>query len=127
MNLTGLGGLLSMMYTDKVDIYRTVKIDNEDGTTDVSYPSRPTYAGVPCRLSFRSDDTGADSQVDRNPIAYNPKLFCKSGVDLQAGDRVVVYRLKDDRTTARVYEGVVADPTWYTTHQEAFMRIDRGA
>lgn len=127
MKLAGLGKFLSILYNDRMDIYRTGKSVNEDDTTDISYQPKPLYTGVECRLSFSSDDSGADSEVDRNPVRFNPKLFCGAKVDLQAGDYVTVTRYADDGSVAKVYHGQVAQPSWYSTHQEAFMRIDEGA
>lgn len=127
MKLAGLGSFFAMLYNDRMDIYRTSEETNEDNTTDISYQPEPLYTDIQCRLSFSSDDTGSDSEVDRNPVRYNPKLFCKAEVDLRAGDYVVVRRYSDNGSVAKTYEGQVAQPSWYTTHQEAFMRIDEGA
>lgn len=127
MRLAGLGKLFAMLYDDRMDIYRTVESTNDDNTTDISYEPKPLYEGVPCRISFSSDDTGSDSEVDHNPIRSNPRLFCKAEVDLKAGDYVVVRRYADDGSIIKTYQGQVAQPSWYSTHQEAFMRIDEGA
>lgn len=127
MKLAGLGTFFAMLYNDQMDIYRTDKGVNEDETTDVFYEPEPLYKEIKCRLSFSSDDTASDSEVDRNPIRYNPKLFCESQVDLQAGDYVVIRRYADDGSVTKIYQGQVAQPSWYSTHQEAFIRIDEGA
>lgn len=127
MKLAGLGKLFAMLYNDRMDIYRTGAETKEDETTDISYNPEPLYTDIKCRLSFSSDDTGSDSEVDRNPVRFNPKLFCGAGVDLKAGDFVVVRRCADDGSVAKTYQGQVAQPSWYSTHQEAFVRIDEGA
>ena len=127
MKLAGLSTLFTILYNDRMDIYRTSKSQNDDTTTDISYTPKPLYTDVKCRISFSSDDLGTDSSVDKTPIRYNPKLFCEAGVDLQAGDYVVVRRYADNGSVAKTYEGQVANPSWYSTHQEAFVRIDEGA
>lgn len=127
MRLEGLGSLLSILYNDRMDIYRTQRRANDDTTIDISYEPTPLYTDVSCRLSFSSDDTGADAEVDRNPVRFNPKLFCSSRVDLRAGDYVKIYRMADDGSVMSEYEGTVAKPSKYSTHQEAFVRIDEGA
>ena len=127
MRLAGLGTLVALLYTDKMDIYRTQSNDNDDDTVNISYDPTPLYTDVKCRLSFSSDDSGADSEVDRNPVRFNPKLFCQAGVDLKAGDYVIVRRCADDGSVIHTYEGQIAQPSWYSTHQEAFVRIDEGA
>ena len=127
MKISGLGKLFALMYDDRMDIYRTSRSNNEDCTTSISYDPTPLYADVRCRLSFSSDDTGSDSEVDRNPVRFNPKLFCGADVDLRAGDYVVVRRYADSGSLMVSYEGPVAMPSRYTTHQEALMHIDEGA
>lgn len=127
MKLSGVGTFLAMLYDDKMDIYRTAEDTNEDQSTDIFYTPEPTYTEVPCRISFSSDDSGADTELDENPIRYNPKIFCGADVDLKAGDYVVITRYKDDGMVRCVYKGTAAQPSWYTTHQEAFMRIDESA
>ena len=127
MKLAGLGSLFAMLYNDRMDIYRTTKDDNDDNTTSIAYNPVPLYKDVKCRLSFSSDDTGSDSEVDRNPVRFNPRLFCGADVDLKAGDYVVVRRHDDSGAVMKTYEGQVSLPSWYTTHQEAVLRIDQGA
>lgn len=127
MKLAGLGKLFAVLYNDRMDVYRTAKEDNDDTTTSISYEPTPKYTDIPCRLSFSSDDTGSDSEVDRNPVQFNPKLFCGPAVDLQAGDYIVIRRLADNGSVIKTYQGQVALPSWYSTHQEAFVRIDEGA
>lgn len=127
MKIAGLGRFLAMLYDDRMDIYRTSKVEADDKTTDISYEPKPLYEDIKCRLSFSSDDTGSDTEVDRNPVRFSLKLFCDAGVDLQAGDYVVVRRYADSGSIMMSYEGRVARPSKYSTHQEALMRIDEGA
>lgn len=127
MKLSGLGKFYTMLYNDLMDIYRTGKRDNDDNTTNISYDPKPLYTDIKCRISFSSDDAGSDSEVDRNPIRFSPKLFCEAEVDLKAGDFVVVRRYADNGSVVKTYQGQVALPSWYSTHQEAFVQIDEGA
>lgn len=127
MKRAGIGKFFTMLYDDRMDIYRTAKTGNNDDTTDISYNPTSLYSNIPCRLSFSSDDTGADSEVDRNPVRFSPKLFCAPTVDLKAGDYVVVRRYADNGSIMMTYEGPVAMPSRYSTHQESLLRIDEGA
>lgn len=127
MKLAGLGKLLAMLYNDRMDIYRTESREEKDSTTSISYEPEPLYSDVKCRISFSSDDTGTDSEVDRNPIRFNPKLFCAMDVDIKAGDFVVIRRYADDGSVMTMYEGMVAMPSKYSTHQEIFLRINESA
>lgn len=127
MKLAGLGKLFAILYNDRMDIYRTEAQDNEDCTTSISYEPDPVYSNIECRVSFSSDDTGTDSEVDRNPVKFNLKLFCAMEVDIKAGDYVVARRYADDGSVMATYEGVVAMPSKYSTHQEVFLRVDESA
>lgn len=127
MKIAGLGKFFAMLYDDRMDIYRTSKAESDDMTTDISYDPHPLYTDIKCRLSFSSDDTGSDTEVDRNPVRFSPKLFCDSSIDLRAGDYVVVRRYSDSGSIMMSYEGRVARPSKYSTHQETFMQIDEGA
>ena len=127
MKLSGLGKLFTLLYDDRIDIYRTTRCTNDDDTVDISYQPEPLYTDIPCRLSFNNDDTGSDSEVDRDPIKASPKIFSSIDVDWKAGDYVVVRRYTDEGRVSMTYRGRIALPTWYSTHQETFMRIDEGA
>lgn len=127
MKLAGFSKMLSILYTDKMDIYRTSSQQNTDNTTDIFYLPDPLKTDVSCRISFSSDDTATDSEVDMNPIRYNPKIFTSADEDLKAGDYVVVKRYNDKGDVVKTYSGRIGQPSWYTTHQETFMRIDEGA
>lgn len=126
MKLAGLGKLYEILYDDKMHIYRTSREMNDDSTTNVSYGT-PMYTDIKCRLSFTSEDTASVSEVDRNPVQFNAKLFCGPNIDLKAGDYVVVRRYNDSGAVMKTYQGQVAMPAWYSTHQEALLWVDEGA
>ena len=127
MKLSGLGKLFALLYDDRADIYRTDKGENQDESVDIFYQPDPLYTDVKCRISMSSDDTGTDSEVDEHPVRFNPKLFFGPDVDIKAGDYVVVRRLDDTGAVKQTYEGVVSKPSWYTSHQEVFLRVDEEA
>ena len=127
MRMSGLGRVYTMLYDDRMDVYRTVKVEDDDYTANISYQPEPLYTDIPCRLSFSSSDTATDADIDRTPVRYNPKVFCATAVDLQAGDYVVARRYADNESVMMEYEGVIGRPSKYPTHQEASLRIDEGA
>lgn len=127
MKLAGLGKLFALLYDDRADIYRTDKGENQDESVDIFYQPEPLYRDVKCRISMSSDDTGTDSEVDEHPVRFNPKLFFEADVDIKAGDYVVVRRLDDTGAVNQIYEGIVSKPSWYTSHQEVFLRVDEEA
>lgn len=126
MKLAGVGKLYSILYDDKIVIYRTTTADEDDGSTSMTYSSTPV-AEVPGRISFSSDDRSSDKDVDRSPVLFYPKIFCSPHADLRAGDFVKVYRHADSDEWEMVYKGTLAMPSRYSTHQEAFIRVDEGA
>lgn len=127
MNLSGMSKFLSVLYDDRLDIYRTDKYQNSDESVDVFYQPSPIYVDVKCRISFDSDDTGSDSEVDLHPVRNNPKLFMSPDVDIRAGDYVEVRRYDSNNRVMKTYKGMVSNPSWYSSHQEVFLRIDEGA
>lgn len=127
MKIAGMGKFLSMLYDDQFDVYRTEKDLNPDQTTDIFYMQEPKYSNVPGRISFVSDDRGSDTAVDATPIQYDPKLFCAPDVDIKAGDYIVLRRLDDQGNVTHTYKGRAAKPSWYTTHQEVFIRVNEEA
>lgn len=127
MKLAGFSRMLSILYNDKMDVYRTTSQQNRDSTTDIFYSSDPIKTDIPCRISFSHSDTSTDSEIDMNPVRYSPKIFTSASEDLKAGDYVVIRRYNDNGQLVKTYSGLISDPSWYVTHQEIFMRIDEGA
>ncbi len=127
MRIAGLGKFYTILYDDRFDIYRTDKALNDDASTHIFYEEEPLYSNVPGRISFVSDDRGTDYEVDSTPIRYDPKLFCASDVDIKAGDYIVIHRLDDKGNVTHTYKGRASKPSWYTTHQETFIRINEEA
>lgn len=127
MKLAGLGKFYTILYDDRFDVYRTDKGDNGDGSTDIFYEEEPLYTDIPGRISFVSDDRGSDESTDKVPIRFDPKLFCAADVDIKAGDYVVIRRYSDKGELIHTYKGTLALPSWYSTHQETFIRVDEEA
>lgn len=127
MRLAGLGKFHTILYDDRFDVYRTDSGYNGDGSTDIFYQQEPIYKDVHGRISFVSDDRGSDSETDRVPIKFDPKLFCASDVDIKAGDYVVIRRYSDDGRLIHTYRGTLSMPSWYSTHQETFVRVSEEA
>jgi hypothetical protein len=127
MKLSGFAGIITTMFNDKMSIRRYEKSENNDGTTSTELSENPTYTDIPCRISFSSDESPKDSEVDEVPVRNVPKIFCKLDVDIQAGDIVTVNRYDDDGNIIATYEGKVGLPSVFITHKEALFSIERSA
>lgn len=127
MRLGDFSGIITTMFTDKMDITRYIDRTNPDGTTETVMPDYPIYTDVDCRLSFISEESPKDKTVDDNPVKTNPKIFCKTTADVQAGDYITVRRLDDDGNVMVIYSGQIGLPSIYITHKEALFLIKESA
>ena len=73
------------------------------------------------------EQSSLKSCESRGEPRYNPKLFCAHDVDIRAGDYIVLRRYSDDGKLIHTYKGLAAQPSWYSTHQEIFIRVDEEA
>lgn len=128
MKLGGTSSLLSLIYDDRMDVYRHTSELNEDGTTETLLEPKKVLEGVPCRLSFSNmTDYPNDLKVDSNPILMTPTIHCHPDVKLLPGDYAVVTRFFDSGEEAMVYKGLLAQPNWFSNHQEVRINIEENA
>lgn len=123
MRLGDFSGIITTMFTDKMDINRYVDVTNSDGTTETKMPSSPLYVDVDCRISFVSEEKPNTVEVDDNPVKTTPKIFCKTTADVRAGDYITVRRLDDDGNILIAFSGQIGLPSVYLTHKEALFLI----
>ena len=124
MRFGNLGLLYTMIYDDRMDVYRHTDIVNEDGTNYTNIEEEPLYTNIPCRISFEYRDLKNDGPSEADKISYMPKVFCLPEVDLKPGDYVIITRYTDNKDHTRVFKGHLGDPAWYSTHQEAIVGIE---
>lgn len=79
---------LSHWYTDRMDILRTVQV-REGALT--RHERRIVQSGVPCRV-YRPAARGPAMSQTGASVTGESKLACANGVDLQAGDELLVTR-----------------------------------
>lgn len=127
MKLGAFSGIITTMFTDKMDITRYVERTNSDGTTETELPDIPLYTDVSCRISFVSEENPKDGTVDDNPVKSKPKIFCKIDADVQAGDYITVHRIGDNGNVMATFSGQVGLPSIYPTHKEALFLIKESA
>ena len=127
MKLGAFSGIITTMFTDKMDITRYVEQENPDGTTETALPDIPLYTDVSCRISFVSEESPKDGTVDDNPLKNTPKVFCKIDTDVQAGDYITLRRFDDDGNIMATFSGQIGLPSIYPTHKEALFLIKESA
>lgn len=127
MKLGAFSGIITTMFTDKMEITRYVERTNSDGTTETALPDIPLYTDVSCRISFVSEENPKDGAVDDTPVKSIPKVFCKIDADVQAGDYITLRRIGDDGNVMATFSGQIGLPSIYPTHKEALFLIKESA
>lgn len=127
MKLGAFAGIITTMFSDKMDITRYIDKENEDGSTETALSDAPIYTDVPCRISFSSDENPGDTDIDNTPVKLSPKIFCKVDADLRTGDHITVRRLNDNNEVIATYSGKVGMPAVFVSHKEALFHINRSA
>lgn len=129
MRLSSFAGVIAVLNTDLMDVYRyTTFTDPITGITETAMEPEPVYLGEPCRISFGTTfDQKRDASVSEEPINYGPKLFCKPNYILLANDHIKVYRMQDGVTNQFLYEGNIGQPGYYSSHIECIFGIDTSA
>lgn len=123
--ISSIASTLGILYTDRIDIYRFTHGTEADGTTSTSLPSTPTYANIPCRISFTTE-SAKDKDIGNVPINVQYQIFVMPSVDIQAGDEVVIYR-KDRGATMQTYRGIAGLPSVYPSHKQFAISIEESA
>ncbi|MFQ8599976.1 MAG: hypothetical protein ACLSAP_04880 [Oscillospiraceae bacterium] len=82
VRLEALARRLDAMYTDRMDVARAMKAENEDGSTRLEMRPAPSLQDVPCRISFEQPDQH-DTAVDQNDPRVNMKIFAANRYRLQ--------------------------------------------
>ena len=127
MKLGAFSGIITTMFTDKMDITRYVEQENPDGTTETALPDIPLYTDISCRISFVSEESPKDGAVDDTPVKSIPKVFCKIDADVQAGDYITLRRIGDGGNVVATFSGQIGLPSIYPTHTEALFLIKESA
>lgn len=75
-------------YTDTVDIYRVVQ--STEGALTVN-ARQLMYEGIPCRI-YRDNAKPPQMSQTAASIDQSQKLACDNGVDIRAGDELIIHR-----------------------------------
>ena len=75
-------------YTDTVDVYRVV--DVKDGNL-TRHERRQVLTGVPCRV-YEDHDRAVQMSQTAASIRQESMLACENGVDIRAGDELLIHR-----------------------------------
>lgn len=121
ISFKNVGSILSKLYFDRVDVYRYVDSENEDGTITTRLTETKVIDNAPCRASFRyqNRDKPLRDTEEGYPIAMEAKIFCNIDVDIKKGDKLFIRRFDDLGTTQiGTYEGLAGVPFLYHSHKE---------
>lgn len=130
ISLGALGKLYEILYADRMDITSIVNDEDEDGATVTGYPTTPQQIDVPCRISLSAMDSPKEKTELYNTVKTKPVIFCRPDVNIKAGDKITVRRLKPDGTVYETYSGMLAisgRPNKYETHQQFELTMEGDA
>lgn len=110
--------MLSFFHTDKVHIYRSLLVDNEDGTTGEEL--QLFQKDVPCRISVLTADEKDESNIDYDSSNTSVKLFLNPNVEIRKSDFLVAERYVLGKYV-QTYRGYASDPFMYELSQEVIL------
>lgn len=96
-------------YTDTVDIWRVVQV-NDGALTRQQRDS--IAAGIPCRI-YRSSQKELQTELTAAHADHTDMLACSNDVDILAGDELLIHRgarLGKEKETIRAF---ASDPNYY--------------
>lgn len=89
MNIKDLNN--SLMYKDRVNVYRHIKIKNPDNSTTQKLDLIPDLENIPCMLSIKTPDNPEQTE-DINSLKVIYTLFTDSSHGFKKGDFLEVIR-----------------------------------
>lgn len=116
--LQGYADILSLLYTDRITVYRYSEKTNADGSIELVADDTNSLVDIPCRISLSGLDNAKSYKEDVNPEEQGSKIFCDSSVDLRKGDKVTISRYGIGGVVIQIVEGTLGRPFKYPTHQE---------
>lgn len=108
--------LQSVMYHDRVSIYRLVRGEAADGSDDYEDAEALVAKDVPCKLSQYGKELLASKTERALSVKIDLRLCCARDVDIREGDRVVVSH------QGQVFELFAGTRFAYPTHAEVSVR-----
>lgn len=125
-NLAGVRKMYNGMYDDLLDVYRIGEVEANDHTTTTGYPTTPTYARIPCRISRLFPDRSLPKTETSNEVKFMFRLFCDPDKDIVKGDKLVFAKVIKGVKTVE-YTGTAGSPMLYETHMEIDVIVDGDA
>lgn len=108
--------LQSVMYHDRVSIYRLVSGKAADGSDDYEDAEALVAEDVPCKLSQYGKELLASKTERALSVKIDLRLCCARAVDIREGDRVVVSH------QGQKFELFAGTRFVYPTHAEVSIR-----
>ena len=111
-----LAKAVSRLWTGRCDVVNYVAFKDKTGVT--SHKKILVAKQEPCRISFESSSSGAQSSTTDN-ISQEIKLFVANAIEIKPGSEISV--TQNGVTKYYISSGV---PAVYTAHQEVLL-VDR--
>lgn len=118
INIRSTGKLLeSMMYGDKMSVYKHEEIILEDGSTQKGLKAFADIDSVPCKISYKTMDSPDSGTLEHRVITVL-KLFLSLDYKISKGDYIEATRTDTMSGETIVYVGYSGEPNRYDNHQE---------
>ena len=117
--------VLAKLWNDRMDVYRATSGTDANGFAKAVFPQNPQEKGKPCHASLLVEDPieGQDVETSVRQI----QVFCDPELNVPAGCRVVVRRMRANGTILRTFSGTRSetnDPNTYHGHQSFILELE---
>lgn len=119
MSLRGL--LHSIMYKDRVTVYRAQKITADDGSDDYNDEFLPVYEELPCKLSQYGKALSAHVESRAMVESIDLRICCDPEIEIHEND---ILKVSHQGQVFTLYAG---KRFAYPTHQEISVRRNKEA
>ena len=130
VNLSSIASIHEkLMYTDTCTIYVYGDEIDEDGAVKTGKPSNPTYADIPCKISFslRTMETTNRATTEKFSNDKQPKVLLSNGYKVPDGSYIEASKLDEQGNILYTYKGQSGIPAFYLAHQEIFIIMRQDA
>ena len=117
--------VLSVLWNDRMDVYRSETYTDANGFTKVGFPQTPQEVDKACHASLLIEDPIEGQDVEKS--IRQVQVFCDNALNVPAGCKVVVRRMRSNGSILREYSGTRSetnDPNTYHGHQAFILELE---
>lgn len=123
VNVSWVGNIVKVMYSDKITIYRYDEEVDDNGVTIQTIKDDPTLSDINCLISFTKQDTSKTTLVSDIPVEMAVQLFTTLDAGIRAGDHIVASKMNGD-VLVKTYTGIAGEPYTYPSHLQTALILD---